>query len=132
MFRERNEVGISKGENIMERASLFTFPYPCEPRVFQFYNRIFSNFQMSPHSHHYVEFMYLESGSGLFQLPDGEHRLEAGQFIFLDGGILHGMIVDEPSRILNIEFYFEPREDSYLSQRILPLFEPEDHPYYAR
>jgi AraC-like DNA-binding protein len=114
----------------MERASLFTFPYPCEPRVFLFYNRIFSNYQMSPHSHHYVEFMCLESGSGLFQLPDGTHRLEKGQFIFLDGGVPHGMVVEESTRILNVEFELEPKEESHLSKRILPLPLPPGHPRY--
>ncbi len=114
----------------MGRTSLFTLPYPCKPKVFLFYNRIFSNYQMSPHSHHYVEFMCLESGRGIFQLPDGEHRLEAGQFIFLDGGTPHGMIVEESARILNLEFDFEPQENSHLSQRILPLPTAAEHPRY--
>ena len=83
---------------------------------------------MSPHSHHYVEFMCLESGSCLFQLPDKEHQLQAGGIPLLEGGIPHGMIVEEPTRILNLGGDFEPSPDSQLSVESCPWPLPQTFP----
>ena len=114
----------------MEPISLFSSHPPSRPQVFLFYNRIFSNYQMSPHSHHYIEFMCLESGSCRFQLQDGEHQLKAGQFICLDAGVPHGMVVEEPARILNVEFYFSSPKSDPLAEKILPLPPPKKAGYY--
>lgn len=113
----------------MGQTSLFTPQKPCKPKVVLFYNRIFSDYQMSPHSHQYVEFMCVESGTCRFQLPDREHTLTAGEFIFLDGETSHGMIVGDAARILNLEFYFLPGS-SKLASEILPLPKPANFPGY--
>ncbi len=115
----------------METAGLFNLSRPAAPRVFLFYNKFFSDYHMSPHTHPYVEFMCLESGSALLRLPDGEHKLGAGQFICLDSGVPHGMIIKEPTRILNVEFEFQPQDNANVSERILPLPYPRNRvPYF--
>ena len=96
----------------MEPISLFSSHPPSRPQVFLFYNRIFSNYQMSPHSHHYIEFMCLESGSCRFQLQDGEHQLKAGQFICLDAGVPHGMVV-KSRRISTLSFISALKSDPW-------------------
>ncbi len=61
-----------------------------------------------PHDHDVLEFAYLEKGAVMHYFGDEAKRIEAGEYFFVDHGMVHWMerVSEEPYRIIN--FLFAP------------------------
>ena len=87
-----------------------------------YYMRPFSkDFLMSRHYHPYIEIMYCRSGRFTFEALDvnqskgafTKHAVSAGEFIVIDAGVPHRLIVDggEENVMYNIEFEIADRSE---------------------
>lgn len=107
----------------------------CEPRFYAYYYKQWNNYRMNYHDHDSTEIMYIISGMCRVdvQMPDGREEqtlLKKGQFILIDAGIPHRLIVEDGAacRMLNVEFGFAISASSALGQssiRQLALEEEE-------
>lgn len=82
-----------------------------------YYFKNWTGFEMSaPHQHQHIEIMYVLSSSCLIELEDRTIPLQKGQFIILDAGKSHRLIVEEQltCRMLNIEFTFNQNDSNLL------------------
>ncbi|PAD73110.1 helix-turn-helix transcriptional regulator [Paenibacillus campinasensis] len=86
------------------------------PKFYAFYYKQWSNYQMPFHVHDSTEIMYMISGQCRIDVRAGEGQeqrvvLRKGEFIVLDSGVPHRLIVDADSscRMLNVEFGFTDR-----------------------
>lgn len=82
-----------------------------QPEIKAYYFRNWNNYEMDFHTHDRVEIMYIISGACEIYLKDYESEkinFKKGDFILIDAGVLHKLIVNEESNcmIMNIEFIF--------------------------
>ena len=89
------------------------------PFVSVFYNQHFRYYRMLEHKHDEFEIMYIKYGKCRVSCtpPDSDPimlDIEAGNYIFIRGGIRHNLFVDpdSPCRILNIEMDFKKKPSS--------------------
>lgn len=102
------------------------------PRFYAYYYKQWDNYRMSYHEHDSTEIMYIISGMCRVdvQMKDGGSEqavLKKGQFILLDAGVPHRLLVEDgvPCRMLNVEFGFAGLSPGQLSIRQLALEEEE-------
>ncbi|MDY8091431.1 AraC family transcriptional regulator [Paenibacillus polymyxa] len=83
------------------------------PRFFAYYYKQWHDYTMSYHDHHSTEIMYMISGFCRVDVQTGENTEESitlrkGEFIMLDAGVPHRLVVEgeQPCRMLNVEFGF--------------------------
>lgn len=83
------------------------------PRFFAYYYKQWNDYQMSYHTHDSTEIMYIITGMCRVDvmMADGSSEqavLKKGQFILLDAGVPHRLLVQDgvPCRMLNVEFGF--------------------------
>ncbi|PYE47175.1 AraC-like DNA-binding protein [Paenibacillus barcinonensis] len=102
------------------------------PRFFAYYYKQWENYQMSYHTHDSTEIMYIMSGVCRVDvmMTDGSSEqavLKKGQFILLDAGVPHRLLVQDgvPCRMLNVEFGFVRLSPGHPSIRQLALEEDE-------
>lgn len=91
----------------------------CWPKVEACYSRTWDRYEMQPHFHNRAEIMYVLKGWCLLHLFEYQmdsatqtiritrkwtERLTAGEFIFVDQGVLHDLAVPETNYMLNAEF----------------------------
>jgi AraC-like DNA-binding protein len=69
---------------------------------------------MDKHGHGRIEMMYVKKGSCKVIACEDTYRLEAGDFIFLNGNIKHQLYVDRhlPCRVICLEFTFRCSDDA--------------------
>ncbi|PQP83190.1 hypothetical protein C0Q44_00165 [Paenibacillus sp. PCH8] len=110
----------------------------CGPRFYAYYYKQWDNYRMSYHNHDSTEIMYIISGMCRVdvQMPDGSSEqavLKKGQFIMLDAGVPHRLLVEDgvPCRMLNVEFGFSSSNLGQFSIRQLALEEEEVHTLLA-
>lgn len=100
------------------------------PRIFAYYYKQWNGFNMGFHRHDSTEIMYVIQGSCVVELEQPEPRiphpvkLQKGEFIVLDANFAHRLLVEQPCRMLNVEFGFEEHTGSFPSIR--ELAEVED------
>ncbi|WP_426334183.1 AraC family transcriptional regulator [Paenibacillus silvae] len=106
----------------------------CGPRFFAYYYKQWENYQMSYHTHDSTEIMYIMAGMCRVDvmMKDGSSEqavLKKGQFILLDAGVPHRLLVQDgvPCRMLNVEFGFVRLAPGQPSIRQLALEEEELH-----
>lgn len=119
--------------------SLFREPLRTEdwgPQFFAYYYKQWDNYQMSYHTHNSTEIMYIISGICRVDvmMADGSSEqavLKKGQFILLDAGVPHRLLVQDgvPCRMLNVEFGFTPAAPGQPSIRRLALEEEAVHTF---
>lgn len=70
---------------------------------------------MEPHCHNNIEVMYVISGECKVTVNEKAIEMKKGEIIFIDGNVVHGLIVDKSStcRMLNVEFIFK-RDESIM------------------
>ncbi|KOY13157.1 hypothetical protein AMS66_28690 [Paenibacillus xylanivorans] len=109
------------------------------PRFYAYYYKQWDNYQMSYHDHDSTEIMYIISGMCRVdvQMPDGSSEqvvLKKGQFILLDAGVPHRLLVEDgvPCRMLNVEFGVARSEPGQPSIRQLALEEDEVHAFLTQ
>ncbi|WP_018886962.1 AraC family transcriptional regulator [Paenibacillus massiliensis] len=102
------------------------------PRFYAYYYKQWSNYRMSYHEHDSTEIMYIISGTCRVdvQMENGiveQAVLKKGQFILLDAGVPHRLLVEDgvPCRMLNVEFGFTKVSPDKPSIRQLALEEEE-------
>lgn len=81
-----------------------------KPVFSSYYNIEFrEGYSMIMHAHERVEIMYVRKGSCDIYVENDRHRMEPGDFILINGNILHHLSVDKniPCKILCLEFSFE-------------------------
>ncbi|WP_342416810.1 AraC family transcriptional regulator [Paenibacillus sp. FSL R10-2782] len=83
------------------------------PRFFAYYYKQWHDYTMPYHEHHSTEIMYMISGLCRVDVQTGEKAgesitLRKGEFIMLDAGVSHRLVVEgeQPCRMLNVEFGF--------------------------
>jgi AraC family transcriptional regulator, melibiose operon regulatory protein len=74
--------------------------------VTAYYYRQWDGFHMPFHQHEAIEIMYVISGRCTVATEDDAWSLNKGDFIVLDGGVSHRLMVDSnrPCRMMNLEF----------------------------
>ncbi|WOZ39455.1 AraC family transcriptional regulator [Paenibacillus polymyxa] len=84
------------------------------PRFFAYYYKQWRDYTMSYHDHHSTEIMYMISGLCRIDVQSGKNteesiKLRKGEFIMLDAGVPHRLVVEgeQPCRMLNVEFGFK-------------------------
>ena len=94
--------------------------------VVNFYKRIYTDFDMSYHTHMFVEIMYVNLGRMDVCYRDNETgeehivSLTPGEYVVIDGGLEHKIIVYQETQIINIEMrYSAPIPPLYLSMKTL-------------
>ncbi|CAH1219164.1 HTH-type transcriptional activator RhaS [Paenibacillus sp. JJ-223] len=104
----------------------------CGPRFYAYYYKQWDDYEMSHHVHDSTEIMYIISGMCRVdvKMPDGSTEqavLKKGQFILLDAGVPHRLLVQDgvPCRMLNVEFGFAPAAPGQPSIRQLAREEQE-------
>ncbi|MBQ8087829.1 MAG: helix-turn-helix transcriptional regulator [Clostridia bacterium] len=109
------------------------------PVVEACYSRTWNQYAMDPHFHNRAEIMYVLKGWCLIHLFEYEidenqkarvtrewtERLGAGDFIFLEQGVLHALEVPETSYMLNAELRLTPNEGASISLRRLAETSPD-------
>lgn len=94
--------------------SLYNERLLCEdyrPDIKAYYFRNWNNYSMDFHFHDRVEIMYIINGTCEIHLKDYEVEkiiFKKGDFILINAGVLHKLIVSEASqcKMMNIEFIF--------------------------
>ncbi|WP_025719004.1 cupin domain-containing protein, partial [Paenibacillus sp. 1-18] len=83
------------------------------PRFFAYYYKQWRDYTMPYHNHHSTEIMYMISGLCRVDVQTGEKAdesitLRKGEFIMLDAGVPHRLVVEgeQSCRMLNVEFGF--------------------------
>ncbi|CAM3636717.1 AraC family transcriptional regulator [Marinicrinis lubricantis] len=91
------------------------------PYIVAYYFKQWDGFHMDYHVHNAAEIMYVIQGSGRVETEDAAVELRKGDFILLDAGVTHRLIVqkDRPCRMLNIEFVFREKAGAMPSIRDL-------------
>jgi AraC-like DNA-binding protein len=92
-----------------------------QPKVAAYYYREWENYHMIFHRHDQVEIMYVIKGKCTVETTDQAFSLTKGDFILLDAGEAHRLMVEEgsPCRMLNIEFQFAAKNNPCPSLRDL-------------
>jgi len=112
----------------MERGSLYRtglIDGEYQPEFTAYYFKQWDELHMSFHRHDSTEIMYILSGVCRVEVRTPEHlspvgkQLKKGEFILLDAGVPHRLIVERnsPCRMLNIEFRFAPSSGRFPSLR---------------
>ncbi|WP_334074306.1 MULTISPECIES: AraC family transcriptional regulator [Paenibacillus] len=112
----------------MERGSLYRtglMDGEFQPEFTAYYFKQWEEWDMSFHRHDSTEIMYILSGVCRVEVRVPERpssvgmQLKKGEFILLDAGVPHRLIVEghSPCRILNIEFRFAPCSGRFPSLR---------------
>lgn len=90
-------------------------PSEAGPGFYAYYYKQWQNYKMEYHEHRWTEIMYMIQGTGAIDVKgdDGSTErivLRKGEFIVLDEGVPHRLIVEQaaPCRMLNVEFGFQP------------------------
>jgi len=99
----------------MKRFSLYDARWRAgdyRPHFAAYYYREWTDFRMGFHAHPEIEIMYAISGSCCVETEERSFVLRGGDFILLDSGVPHRLVVegDEACRMLNVEFSFIPCE----------------------
>src|SRR5690606_20531552 len=84
---------------------------PYSPRIFAYYFRHWNDYEMAFHRHDSTEIMYVIHGSCVVEWQEertASARLGKGEFILLDAGVPHRLVVEGNCRMLNAEFGFVP------------------------
>lgn len=81
--------------------------------VINYYKRIYKNFDMTFHSHEYVEIMYINFGEMDIEYAESENgsarvvTVSTGEYAVIDGGVAHKITVrDKETQILNVELQY--------------------------
>ena len=86
------------------------------PRFYAYYYKQWMNYEMPYHQHDSTEIMYMISGVCRIDVKAGDTEksviLKKGEFMVLDAGVPHRLIVDQAAscRMLNVEFGFMESE----------------------
>ncbi|MDT0121157.1 AraC family transcriptional regulator [Paenibacillus sp. RRE4] len=106
------------------------------PRFFAYYYKQWDDYQMSYHTHDSTEIMYIITGMCRVDvmMADGSSEqavLKKGQFILLDAGVPHRLMVQDgvPCRMLNVEFGFARTASGQLTIKQLALEEDTVHAF---
>ena len=109
------------------------------PRFFAYYYKQWDDYQMSYHTHDSTEIMYIITGMCRVdvRMADGSSEqavLKKGQFILLDAGVPHRLLVQDgvPCRMLNVEFGFARTASGQLTIKQLALEEDTVHAFLTR
>ncbi len=91
------------------------------PKVNYYYFKQWDDFRMPFHEHNSVEIMYVIRGQCQVDAASDTWLLKKGDFILLDANVSHRLVVEKnnPCRMLNIEFVFEPNMGPFPSIRQL-------------
>ncbi|KIL39307.1 AraC family transcriptional regulator [Gordoniibacillus kamchatkensis] len=113
----------------MERFSLYRpelLDGDYHPRFEAYYYRQWDGFKMPYHAHDRAEIMYVISGSCEVHTEREAIALRKGEFIVLDAGVPHRLLVgqDQPCRMLNVEFVFVREACSFPALRQLAEGDP--------
>ncbi|PCL92200.1 AraC family transcriptional regulator [Paenibacillus lautus] len=93
------------------------------PRFYAYYYKQWMNYEMPYHQHDSTEIMYMISGVCRIDVKAGDTEksviLKKGEFMVLDAGVPHRLIVDQAAscRMLNVEFGFMESEGKAPSLR---------------
>lgn len=87
------------------------------PQVFAYYYKLWTDYSMNFHTHDSIEIMYVIQGQCRIELALADRSgpaaflLKKGEFIVLDGGVPHRLLVEAGTscRMLNVEFEFAGR-----------------------
>ncbi|HEY5585294.1 MAG TPA: AraC family transcriptional regulator [Ruminiclostridium sp.] len=95
--------------NSIYNQKLLTEDY--QPEIKAYYFRNWNNYSMDFHTHDRVEIMYIINGACEIYLKDyesGKINFKKGDFILINAGVLHKLIVNEDSNcmMMNVEFVF--------------------------
>lgn len=110
------------------------------PKVVAYYFKQWDRFEMPYHQHRHVEIMYVISGSCIVETQEDLFTLNKKDFILLDADVSHRLLVDEenPCRMFNLEFIFEPKKGPFLSFKDMVEANPSflaflelNKPYYT-
>lgn len=87
------------------------------PRVTAYYFKQWEQFNMKPHIHNSVEFMYVLGGTCSVEVEGADRPISMckGELIVVDALVPHRLVVLEACRMLNIEFQFQPKLDGFSS-----------------
>ncbi len=99
-----------------------------EPHARAYYYKTWHGFQMPYlHKHQAIEIMYVLKNQCIVEVGDEEIHLKKGDFILIDGGVEHRLIVEKDTscRMLNIEFMFKPMESGHISLRQMIDFDED-------
>ncbi|OXS53083.1 AraC family transcriptional regulator [Cohnella sp. CIP 111063] len=85
------------------------------PRIFAYYFKHWNGYDMAFHRHDSTEIMYVIHGSCAVEWQEerkaaASARLGKGEFILLDAGVPHRLVVEGSCRMLNVEFGFAPHK----------------------
>lgn len=99
------------------------------PRVYAYYFKQWTGFDMDMHRHDSTEIMYWIRGEGRVEVrrDDGavdRLTLTKGEFIVVGAGVPHRLVVEGSCRMLNVEFGFAPASVAAPSMRALAAEEP--------
>lgn len=89
-------------------------------KVYAYYSKEWFGREMAkPHSHQWMEVMYVVNGKCTVEFEDEAIKMKKGAFIFIDAMIPHRLVLDQikSCRMLNIEFGFEACQQPQLSVR---------------
>ncbi len=88
-----------------------------EPKASAYYYKTWVNYDMDLHEHDAVEIMYVLKGKCIVGFEDSRIYLSKGEFVVIDSGIAHKLIVEDniSCRMLNIEFKFVNKENKFFS-----------------
>lgn len=86
------------------------------PRIYAYYFKHWNDYDMAFHRHDSTEIMYVIHGSCVVEWQEERAapvsaRLGKGEFILLDAGVPHRLVVKGSCRMLNAEFGFVPLQD---------------------
>nr|WP_272039163.1 AraC family transcriptional regulator [Paenibacillus sp. JJ-100] len=109
------------------------------PQFFAYYYKQWDDYEMAYHTHDSTEIMYIITGVCRVDvmIADGSSEqvvLKKGQFILLDAGVPHRLLVQDgvPCRMLNVEFGFARTTPKHPSIRQLALEEAAVHTLLTR
>ncbi|WNS78764.1 AraC family transcriptional regulator [Domibacillus sp. DTU_2020_1001157_1_SI_ALB_TIR_016] len=79
------------------------------PKVNAYYFVQWDEYQMDFHAHREIEIMYVIHGTCVIEMKDEAVTMHKGDFILIDAGVAHRLIVEkqQPCRVLNMEFIFK-------------------------
>ncbi|MBR2566141.1 MAG: AraC family transcriptional regulator [Paenibacillus sp.] len=109
------------------------------PQFFAYYYKQWDDYEMAYHTHDSTEIMYIITGMCRIDvmIADGSSEqvvLKKGQFILLDAGVPHRLLVQDgvPCRMLNVEFGFARTAPRHPSISQLALEEAAVHTLLTR
>lgn len=100
------------------------------PRIYAYYFKQWERFKMGFHQHESTEIMYVIQGECLVVWKDASGRetadkLSKGEFVMLDADVLHRLQVEQPCRMLNVEFGFAKQSEDDVFPSIKRIAETE-------